>query len=89
MLPTTFFQPATAAHATPGASTLGASTLGELLARSQDEFYGSLQRTRNGVVQPEGRGLLHGEPGELTDSYPRVTIRNFTDKTDLASRPAL
>ena len=43
--------------------------LRDLLANSEDEFYGSLQRIWNNVVQLEDLGLIHEEHDKFIYAY--------------------
>lgn len=43
--------------------------LGVLLSQSEDEFYGSLQRIWNNVLQLEDMGLIHDEHDKFVYAY--------------------
>ncbi len=45
------------------------SALGILLSDSQDEFYGSLQRIWNNVLQLEDMGFIHDEHDKFVYAY--------------------
>jgi hypothetical protein len=44
-------------------------SLSSLLSASEDEFYGSLQRIWNNVVQLEDSGLIHDEHDKFVYAY--------------------
>lgn len=44
-------------------------SLSSLLSASEDEFYGSLQRIWNNVVQLEDNGLIHDEHDKFVYAY--------------------
>jgi hypothetical protein len=46
-----------------------APALGVLLSRSEDEFYSSLQRIWNSVLQLEDMGLIHDEHEKFVYAY--------------------
>ncbi|MCK8493295.1 MULTISPECIES: hypothetical protein [Spirosoma] len=64
-------------------NTPSAQSLQSLLSQSDDEFYGSLQRIWNNVVQLEDMGLIHDNNDKYMYAYRFAEVelqRAFSEK---------